>query len=64
MDKVQKNLGDLERKLTKANKIVSKGDKLGLSDAIKLGRKSNGIVSSINKGIKDYDGKRVKRIVN
>ena len=55
MDKVQKNINDLERKLGKSNKIVAKGDKIGLKDAIKLGRKSNAMVSSINKGIKEYD---------
>lgn len=55
MDKVQKNINDLERKLGKANKIVAKGEKIGYGDAIKLGRKSNAMVSSINKGIKEYD---------
>ncbi|KAF1984061.1 hypothetical protein K402DRAFT_395995 [Aulographum hederae CBS 113979] len=56
MDKVSKNLDDLERKLTKSNKIVAKGEKLSLSDAIKLGQKSNAMTSTIRKGIKEYDG--------
>jgi hypothetical protein len=53
-DKVQKNLADIERKIGKSNKIVAKGDKIGLKDAIKLGSKSNSIVSTIKKGIKEY----------
>ncbi len=54
MDKIQKNLSDIERKLGKSNKIVSKGDSIKLGDAIKLGAKSNSIVSTIKKGIKDF----------
>ncbi|KAF2425302.1 hypothetical protein EJ08DRAFT_638671 [Tothia fuscella] len=56
MDKVQKSLNDLQRRVEKSNKIVAKGDKLGYGDAIKLGRKSNSIVSTIKKAIKEYDG--------
>ena len=55
MDKVQKDLSDIERKLGKCNKIAEKGEKLSLGDALKLGRKSNSIISTIKKGIKDYD---------
>lgn len=55
MKKVFKNLDDLERRVTKSNKIAQKGEKIGYGDAIKLGRKSNSITSTINKGIKDYD---------
>jgi hypothetical protein len=55
MEKVQKSMNDLERKITKSNKIVSKGEKMSLGDAIKLGRKSNSIVSTIKKSIKEYD---------
>lgn len=55
MDKVQKNLDAIERKLGKCNKIVEKGEKMNLGDAIKLGRKSNSIVSTIKKGIKEYE---------
>ncbi|KAE9965585.1 hypothetical protein BLS_007519 [Venturia inaequalis] len=54
--KIMKNLDDLERKVTKSNKIAQKGEKMGYGDAIKLGRKSNSITSTINKGVKDYDG--------
>lgn len=55
MDKVQKHLNDIERKVGKCNKIAEKGEKISLADAIKLGRKSNSIVSTIKKCIKDYD---------
>jgi hypothetical protein len=54
LEKIQKNLSDIERKLTKAVKIASKGQDVKLGDAIKLGRKSNSIVSTIKKGIKEY----------
>jgi hypothetical protein len=53
--KIQKNLDDLERKATKANKIVSKGEKMSFGDAIKLGRKGNSICSTIKKIIKAYE---------
>ncbi|ORY60789.1 uncharacterized protein BCR38DRAFT_459771 [Pseudomassariella vexata] len=56
MDRVKKNLSILERKLTKANKLAAKGDDMKLADAIKLGRKSNAMVATIQKGIKEYDG--------
>jgi hypothetical protein len=55
MDKIIKNIDDIERKLIKTNKIVSKGNSMKLGDAIKLGRKSNSIVSTINKTVKEYD---------
>ena len=54
IDKVKKRISDLERKLGKANKIVAKGNDIKFADAIKLGRKSNSIVSTINKGVKEY----------
>ncbi|KIW04377.1 uncharacterized protein PV09_04661 [Verruconis gallopava] len=54
--KVEKLIDDLERKATKATKIVAKGDKLTYGDAIKLGRKSNSMISTVKKGIKEYDG--------
>lgn len=57
MDKVQKNLNDVERKLGKANKIVAKGSSMTIGDAIKLGRKSNSVTSTIRKGIKEYDAR-------
>jgi hypothetical protein len=53
--KIQKNIDDLERKVTKSNKIVAKGEKMSLSDAIKLGRKGNSICSTLKKNIKEYD---------
>lgn len=56
--KIQKNIDDLERKVTKSNKIVAKGDKITVRDAIKLGLKSNSIVSTIKKNIKDYEVSR------
>lgn len=54
MDKVKKDLAAIERKLTKANKIVAKGSSMKLSDAIKLGSKGNSITSTLNKGVKEY----------
>lgn len=55
MDKVNKNLTDIERKLGKTIKIVEKGPGMKLGDAVKLGTKSNSISSTIKKGIKEYD---------
>jgi hypothetical protein len=55
MDKVQKSINDLQRRVEKSNKIVSKGEKITLGDAIKLGRKSNSITSTIKKAIAQYD---------
>ncbi|KAH8883112.1 hypothetical protein GQ53DRAFT_883647 [Thozetella sp. PMI_491] len=51
---IQTSLGDLERKITKSNKIAAKGTGINYKDAIKLGAKSNSIVSTIKKGIKEY----------
>jgi hypothetical protein len=51
---INKSLSAIERKLTKANKIASKGDGINYKDAIKLAAKSNSIVSTIKQGIKDY----------
>ncbi|KAI9680233.1 MAG: hypothetical protein M1822_007232 [Bathelium mastoideum] len=51
---IQKNLSDIERKLGKANKIAAKGDGISYKDSIKLARKSNSIISTIKKGIKEY----------
>jgi fumarate hydratase class II len=56
MDKVQKSINDLQRRVEKSNKIVAKGEKIGYGDAIKLGRKSNSITNTIKKAIKEYDG--------
>lgn len=55
MDKVNKNLTDIERKLTKTIKIVEKGPGMKLGDAVKLGTKSNSISSTIKKVIKEYE---------
>jgi uncharacterized protein YeeX (DUF496 family) len=54
MEKIQKNIDDLKRKVTKSNKIVAKGDNIDLRDAIKFGGKSNSIVSTIKRNITDY----------
>ncbi|WYZ37005.1 hypothetical protein EsH8_II_000511 [Colletotrichum jinshuiense] len=51
---LSKTLSDIERKVSKCIKIISKGNDMNYKDAIKLGTKSNSIVSTINKGIKDY----------
>lgn len=51
---LSKTLSDIERKVNKCIKIISKGNDMNYKDAIKLGTKSNSIVSTINKGIKDY----------
>jgi hypothetical protein len=51
--RIEKNIDDLEREITKNNKIVSKGDKISVGDAIKLGRKGNSILSTIKKNIKE-----------
>ncbi|OLN95266.1 hypothetical protein CCHL11_08112 [Colletotrichum chlorophyti] len=51
---ISKSLSDIERKVNKSIKILSKGNDLNYKDAIKLGTKSNSIVSTINKGIKNY----------
>ncbi len=51
---IETRLSDIERKLTKSNKIAGKGAALNYKDAIKLGAKSNSMVSTIKKGIKEY----------
>lgn len=51
---IESTMDAVERKLGKANKIAAKGDDISYKDAIKLGQKSNSIVSTIKKGIKDY----------
>ena len=51
---IEKHLGAIDRKITKSNKIAAKGDALNYKDALKLGTKSNSIVSTINKGVKEY----------
>ncbi|KAF6831634.1 hypothetical protein CMUS01_02759 [Colletotrichum musicola] len=51
---ISKSLSDIERKVTKSNKIIAKGSDLNYKDAIKLGTKSQSICSTIKKGIKEY----------
>ena len=53
-DGIATNLDAIERKLGKSNKIASKGDKINYKDALKLGTKSNSIVSTIGKAIQEY----------
>jgi hypothetical protein len=56
MDKVRQSIDDVERKLTKIDKITSKGaSKMTVKDVIKLARKGNSINSTIKKGIKSYN---------
>jgi hypothetical protein len=62
LEKIQKNLSDIERKLTKAGKIAAKGSDIKLGDAIKLGSKNNAIVSTIKKGIKEYSVSHVRAL--
>jgi hypothetical protein len=64
LEKIQKNLSDIERKLTKASKVASKGANIKLGDAIKLGTKNNSIVSTIKKGIKEYSVRHYIRSVS
>lgn len=53
--KIEKYIDDLERKLNKSIKILAKGDKLNYGDGVKLGRKSNSMISTVKKAIKEYD---------
>lgn len=53
--KVEAHIDAIERKLVKSIKIAEKGPSMKLADVAKLGRKTNSIVSEINKSIKEYD---------
>lgn len=53
--KVQSHIDAIERKLTKSIKIAEKGSSTKLGDVIKLGRKTNSIVSELKKGVAEYD---------
>jgi hypothetical protein len=53
--KIEKYIDDIDRKITKSIKLLGKGDKLNYGDGLKLGRKSNSIISTIKKAIKEYD---------
>lgn len=52
---VEAHIDAIERKLTKSIKIAEKGDSTKLGDVIKLGRKTNSIVSELKKGVAEYD---------
>lgn len=53
--KVQGHIDAIERKLTKSIKIAEKGSSTKLGDVVKLGRKTNSIVSELKKGVAEYD---------
>ena len=54
MDKVNKSLDDVERKMTKLNAITAKGAvNITMKDVIKASRKGNSITSTYKKGAKD-----------
>jgi hypothetical protein len=53
--KVQGHIDAIQRKLEKSIKIADKGPNMKLGDVIKLGRKTNSIVSEIKKSINEYD---------
>lgn len=56
---VTKHIDAIERKLGKSVKISEKGDSMKLSDVVKLGRKTNSMVSEMNKSVKEYDVRRL-----
>ncbi|KAK7724302.1 hypothetical protein SLS64_000636 [Diaporthe eres] len=51
----------MSRKLEKSIKIADKGPNMKLGDVIKLGRKTNSIVSEIKKSINEYDVGHINR---
>jgi hypothetical protein len=53
--KVQGHIDAIQRKLEKSIKIADKGQGMKLGDVIKLGRKTNSIVSEIKKSINEYE---------
>jgi hypothetical protein len=56
MDKVHKHLTDIRRKLSKIDKISSKGaSSLNMKEMIKLSRKGSSVDSCMKKSIKDYE---------
>lgn len=52
---VESHIDAVERKLTKSVKIAEKGDGIKLGDIIKLGQKTNSIVSELKKALAQYD---------
>lgn len=59
--KVQAHIDAIQRKLEKSIKIADKGPNMKLGDVIKLGRKTNSIVSEIKKSINEYDVSYINR---
>lgn len=55
VQKVESHIDAIERKLTKSLKIAEKGNSMKLGDVIKLGTKTNSIVSELKKGVSEYD---------
>lgn len=55
VQKVEHHIDAIERKLGKSIKIAEKGNDMKLGDVIKLGRKTNSIVSELKKGVAEYD---------
>ncbi|KAI3398749.1 hypothetical protein diail_8616 [Diaporthe ilicicola] len=56
VQKVQGHIDAIQRKLEKSIRIADKGPNMKLGDVVKLGRKTNSIVSEIKKSISEYDG--------
>jgi hypothetical protein len=56
MDKVLKDLTDIERKLSKIDKISSKGaSSLTVKEIVKLSRKGSSVASCMKKCVKNYE---------
>lgn len=55
ISKVESHIDAIERKLGKAIKIAEKGNGMKLGDVIKLGQKTNSIVSELKKSVSEYD---------
>lgn len=53
--KVESHIDAIERKLGKSIKIAEKGNDMKLGDVLKLGRKTNSIVSELKKSVSEYD---------
>lgn len=52
---VEAHIDAIERKLAKSIKIAEKGESVKLGDVVKLGRKTNSIVSELKKSLAEYD---------
>jgi hypothetical protein len=56
MEKVLKDLTDIERKLSKIDKISSKGaSSLTVKEIVKLSRKGSSVASCMKKCVKNYE---------